>query len=42
MSRRPRLTDRVCDALDEIKDEYELGDDDAAIRHALREAGYDV
>lgn len=40
MARRPRLSDRVCETLDDIKEEYEYNDDDSAIRHVLREADY--
>jgi len=42
MARRPRLSDPVTNALDDIKNHYDCNDDDDAIRYALREAGYDV
>jgi len=42
MARRPRLSNRTCEALDDIKQEYEYDDDEEAIRYALRKAGYDL
>lgn len=42
MVRRPRITETVGEALDEIKDDYELKKDEQAIRHLLRKEGYDV
>ena len=42
MARRPRLSDRLCETLDDVKDEYEYNTDEQAIRKIMQQAGYDV
>lgn len=40
--RKPRLPDTLCKKAEDVKDEYEYGSIAEAIRHMVREAGYDV
>lgn len=42
MAARPKLPRPVEETLDEIMDEHDYNTYGEAIRHALREAGYDV
>lgn len=42
MTVRPPIPDRVAEALDDHKQEYELPSRGEAVRHLLQSEGYDV
>lgn len=42
MGMRPHIPDPVAEKLGEIQDEHDLPNHGEAVRHALREAGYDL
>lgn len=42
MARRPLIPESVCDKAEDVKEEYEYSGLGEAIRHMVREGGYDV
>lgn len=42
MARRPKIPDSVCEAAEDVREEHEYSSLGDAIRHMVREAGYDV
>lgn len=42
MTHRPQISDTLFEAAEEVREEYDYANTDAALRHMARNAGYDV